>query len=175
MKILYRIFLFSFFPAFIFYSCKQDDPPVSGKFCWQLIDATGNPLGTVCNKTAAEMSATFSNPCSYYKYDEKFCWLVNDSLFFMNMPEVGIRLTMNCFYQKPTYTAVKVSCDYCKKFFHRLKKTYKLDNSFTYSQITVQQFCGNTAQTLFPGRQIIEKETADSLIVRQFSGDGIQW
>jgi hypothetical protein len=121
------------------------------------------------------MSAAYGNPCSYYKYDEKFCWLVNDSLFFKDIPEDGVRQAMNCFWQKPNYTAVKVGCDYCKKFYHRLKKTYKPANTFTYSTITLQQFCGDTAQKLFPGRQIIEKETADSLIVRQFSGDGIQW
>lgn len=121
------------------------------------------------------MAAAYSNSCAYYKYGEKFCWLVNDSVFFRAISEDGVRQTMVCFNHTNNYTAVKISCDYCKKFYHRLKKTYKPDNTFTFSETKVQQFCGDTAQKLFPGRQIIEKETADSLIVRQFSGDGIQW
>ena len=162
-------FLLIMFLLAAFLGCKKESP----KFCWQIVDNFGNKLETVCNRTEAEMQVLYPNPCSYYKVGgEKFCWMRNN-VFINDVTQEEADYINRCF--GATGTATKVDCNYCGRWFHREKRTYKPNNTFTFSQLKVETFCGDTAKTIFHGRQVIKKDTPDSLIVLQFSSDGTNW
>jgi hypothetical protein len=140
------------------------------KYCWQTLDAFGNPVITVCDKSEAQMKASYPSPCNYYKLsDNQYCWLIDSNIFIKDKPEDYINHYLQCYNHT---SAKKVPCDYCQTWYTRQKSTYKPNNTFRYSIVTMQRLCGDTVHTLFPGREIILRETADSLIVLQFSNDG---
>ncbi len=154
-------------------ACKKEEPG-EDRFCWQRIDNFGNNLDQVCDKTEAEMKALYPGDCGYYKTDgEKSCWLIHNAVF-PNTTREGAELMARCFYGG-NVTPQKVACDYCRRWYHRQKRTYKPTGSFAYSPTTSEQFCGDTATKLFQGRQVVLRETADSLIIVQFSNDGVNW
>ena len=145
----------------------------SKEFCWELVDQFGNLTGSVCNKTEAEMQRLYPSSCSYYKTNgEKFCWLIGQT-FLSNSTVEKANYYSRCFGSGATPT--KVECNYCGRWYHRIKRTYKPTNTFVIYEVKVEQFCGDTAKTLYQGRQIILKDTPDSLIVRQFSNNGTNW
>jgi hypothetical protein len=164
-----RYFLFSFCLVLLVSSCSKEGDK---KFCWQLIDVQGNTLNKVCNKTEAEMQAQYNNPCSYYKITgEKSCWLVNGTEYYEDLTQEGIHKLVQCF-RGGNGTVVKVACGYCQLFYHRVKRTYKPTGSFVVSGVTSERMCGDTVTVLFHGRQVVLKDTPDSLVVRQFSTSG---
>jgi len=140
------------------------------KHCWQLVDAFGNELYSVCDKTEAEMKASYPSSCNYYKLGgTNYCWLIDDNIFIKDKPQEYVDIVLHCFNHT---NARKVACDYCQTWYTRQKSIYKPNNTFRYSTVTAQRLCGDTVHTLFNGREIILRETTDSLIVLQFSNDG---
>lgn len=163
MKIA-RYLIVLLLPLFIGLSCKKEP-----EFCWQLTDTLGNPLNSICGKTEAEMQASYPNPCTYYKMGDVYCWYIDSLSFIKDEPQDYIDRMRNCY----SFTsAVKVPCDYCQKWYTRQKAVYKPDNTYTLSVTWVQQYCGDTVHTLFQGREIILRESSDSLITLQFSNNG---
>ena len=160
---LLAIFLIVFMGS----SCKKDSEE---EYCWQLMDALGNPINTVCNKTESEMQAAYPNPCTHYRLGTAYCWYIDGSIFVKDKTEDYINRYKQCY---GNVNAVKVACDYCEKWYTRQKHTYKPNNTFFYSPIENKQYCGDTAQTLFQGREIILRETADSLVTVKFSNNGV--
>lgn len=153
--------------------CKKGYPLLAQRFCWQVIDNFGSPMQEVCNKTEAEMKARY-NSCNYYKNSgEKACWWA-DGMFLENMTKEGADLHVRCFWPNAG-AAVKVACHFCQTFYHRRKMTYKPANTITYSPVSRERFCGDTSATLYHRRQVILKDTPDSLIVLQFSNNGSEW
>lgn len=166
-----------FFAAVMLAGCIKQNPATTlldRRYCWQRIDNYGNPLEQVCNKTEVEIKALYPNDCSYYKNEgEKACWLVNNSL----LPQItkeGAELMARCFFTSAG-SPVKVDCNYCQTFYHRRKMTYKPANTISYSLVTSERFCGDTATKLYQGRQVVLKDTPDSLVVLQFSSNGTNW
>jgi hypothetical protein len=168
----------------LFIGCKKE---TEKRHCWQLIDNVGNDLNAVCDKTEAELlycvknntCGTYFNggsitSCNYYQTDgDRFCWKINNS-YFRDITESQANLYARCFYGNAI--PAKVDCSFaCQRWYHREKKTYKPTSSITYSFVTLENFCGDTVATLYQGRQIIRKDDADSLIVTQFSNNGINW
>lgn len=148
----------------LFLACHKEK---DDSYCWQLVDGYGNEMSTLCNKTEEEMKALYTNPCFWYKLEkETFCWMINGRTFIKNKSQSAIDSYLKCYGGG---TAVKMDCSYCQTFYWRLKQTYKPNNSVTYSPVTVQQYCGDTARTLYSGRQVVLRDTPDSLIVVQFS------
>jgi len=150
----------------LFGSCKKESP---NNYCWQHLDVSGNSINIVCNKTEAEMQALYSNSCSYYKVGYNYCWMIGSHIFIADKPEDFITRYLQCYGNT---SAVKVACDYCQQWYSRQKYAFKSNSTFTYSPVKVEQLCGDTVHTLFKGREIILRETADSLITLQFSNDG---
>lgn len=139
------------------------------RFCWQTLDYQGNLLQIVCDKTEAEMQALYSEPCNYYKTDgEKFCWLSGNNGYYENFTEEGMRKIAQC---RGLGNLQKIDCGYCKNFYHRYKYTYKPTGIISYSVTKREMFCGDTLSKLFHGRQLIVKDTPDSLVVLQFSSN----
>jgi hypothetical protein len=182
MKIISSIFTFLFLISIS--SCKKANENVE-KYCWQLLDASANEVGQVCDKTEAELrDCLLSNKCgtfnisndlscNYYRADgEKFCWKIGTSTS-SQINEFGANLLARCY--GATQPPVKTACIDCARWYVREKKLYKPQNTITYSSLTVTRLCGDTLTKLYQGRQIIRKNDADSLIVIQFSNDGQNW
>lgn len=170
------------FLSLVNFTCKKD---AEKKHCWQIIDAVGNDMGMVCDKTEAELIECVNNnscgfstggtltSCFYYKAEgEEYCWFVDDR-YMIRATENKLALLRKCFNFNST--AVKVDCNYCQFWYSRKKSTYKPDGRFAYSPISRQEYCGDTTKTLYQGRQIVIKDDLDSLIVIQFSNDGTNW
>jgi hypothetical protein len=150
-------------------SCKKEEV----KSCWQLIDQLGNDVMIICDKTEAEMKAAYQGNCMYHKEeDQKFCWLTSNGDFIKNASESRINHYKNCFNLG---SATKVACDYCDKYFSREKRTYKPNNSISYTAIKYKFYCGDSVNLIRQQRQFIRKDDADSLIIIQFSLDGSNW
>ena len=157
-----KIFIVALLAVFIGVSCKKDKA-----YCWQLVDAFGNEMNSVCGKTEKEMQTAYPKPCNYYKIEgTKYCWYTSNRGFIKDKPEAYITKLKQCFNLS---SPVKVACDYCQTWYTRQKNTYKPTNTITYSTVHVQQYCGDTVHTLYKGREILVRETADSLITIQFS------
>ena len=164
-----------------FMSCKKE---TEQKYCWQMIDALGNKLDSVCNKTEAELIACVNDKtcglygfsgnvtaCNYYRLDEpKQCWLIN-GIYYGDITEGEANIFARCFSN--VTTPVKTTCLTCEWWYHREKSTHRPTNVIRYEKVQQERFCGDTITTLFTGREIIIKNTIDSLVVIQFSKNGI--
>ncbi len=157
-----------FATMFITLSCKKES---NKEYCWQVVDPIGNSLNSICYKTAAQMQDLYPNSCSYYKLGDEYCWLIDNNIFIKNKPEDYITHFMHCYGSYTSYR--KVACDYCQRWYTRQKSTYKPNSTFSYSPVQLHQLCGDTVHTLFQGREILLRETSDSLITLQFSNNGI--
>jgi hypothetical protein len=149
---------------FVIDSCKKES---NNKYCWQITDPNGNLINSVCNKTLSEIQSLYPNSCSYYKIEgEEYCWFVDGRLFIKNVTENYLNHYLQCY---SSGSAVKVACDYCEHWYSRQKNTYKPNNTIFYSPIYFQQYCGDTVHTIFQGREIVLRESPDSVITLQFS------
>jgi len=92
---------------FIGFACKKES---NHRFCWQLMDPLWNPLNSVCDKTEAEMQASYLNPCTYSKIGDNYCWYIDNSIFIKDRPQDFIDHYQRCF---GFTSAVNVACDYC--------------------------------------------------------------
>lgn len=48
----------------ILVSCKKEE---NIKYCWQLVNASGNDINAVCDKSLAEMQDLYPGRCRFYK------------------------------------------------------------------------------------------------------------
>ena len=150
-------------------SCKKSSTPEPEitKFCWNITSPALVVMGTVCDKTAAEMATAYPDGW-YFRSDEQLkCYFETSSnAFLKNFPPS----LMSKAYPNRNFTAV--SCSYCARWYYREKKKYLPNNSITYSAITVKQFCGDTLATLYRSREIPLRQSTDSIITLQFSDNG---
>jgi hypothetical protein len=152
----------------LLFACKK-----KADECWMVPDDRNFTLPwiKICGQTEDEIRATYS--FYYYNANEPlFCWYLtqnNNQKFVQDHPE---SLVNSLF---PNYTKTKVACDYCGWWYSRIKRTHKTTNNFLYTDIYNRLLCADTAKTMFQGRKIILKNTADSLVVQEISKDGIVW
>lgn len=152
----------------LFGSCAKES---NRKYCWHLYDMLRNPLDDVCDKTKGDMESLYGNAC-YERVDEKVeCWKVDGIDEILSHTESYI----NFFYVNKGLNAQKHECVPCEEWKIREKTVYKPDNTGTYSLITQKKLCGDTLKTLFQGRNIIIRESRDSITFIQFSKDGLIW
>ena len=117
------------------------------------------------------MQTLYPDSCSYYQLGgDTACWYIDNRIFIKNATDNEIQHYLHCFHYSD---AKKIDCGYCQTWYSRQKNIYKPTNNFTYSPVKVKQYCGDTAYTLFQGREIIIRETADSLIIIQFSSTSV--
>jgi hypothetical protein len=162
-------------------SCKKTTStpeiviPEVTKFCWVIRDFNSLAvIKTVCEKTAKEIAAEYPSPQYFnHRADEPLkCWYATvGERFAKNVPASLIQT--HIFYQNSSF--VEVNCNYCGKWYHREKRKYIPDGSFSYSPIYINQICGDSAQTLFRGREVFLRQSVDSIIVRQFSDSPTIW
>ncbi|MES2430924.1 MAG: hypothetical protein V4556_08300 [Bacteroidota bacterium] len=140
------------------------------KHDWQIFDVLGNELGREFNKTESDMANKYPNPCTYFKIGEKkFCWKNGN-----NYQKDYSEKFAGCFF--PSY--VKVDCDMiCEKWYIRNRTTDKSTGSFSYSNLTVRDYCPkdpiDSITILNNGGPIIVENSSTFLIVLQRSRDGV--
>ena len=186
MKLLITILIVCV--SFFIVSCKKDKAEeISAKHCWQIIDYSGNNLAQICDKTEAELIECVNNKtcgnflgpnpitsCNYYQTDgEKFCYQIGNSTTSEPVTESYANLLSRCY--RGGAAIIKTTCITCQRWYTRDKMTYKPNNTTTYTQIRIGNYCGDTLTKIYQGRQIIKKDDADSLIVLQFSNNGTNW
>jgi hypothetical protein len=186
MKAFFSIFCICLFVSHI--SCKKDKADESSaKHCWQLLDFNGNQVGQVCDKTEAELLECIGNntcgnflgsntitTCNYYQIDgEKFCYQIGSNITPDPITESQAKLIAKCYYGNATLT--KLDCVACKFWYTREKKQKKPAGNITYSPVYKRNYCGDTLNVIFQGKQVIRKDDADSLIIIQFSNNGQNW
>ena len=168
-------------------SCKKDKAEeISAKHCWQIIDYSGNNLAQICDKTEAELLECVANntcgnfigtnpitTCNYYQTDgEKFCYQIGN-ITPDPMTESQAKLLAKCFYGNAPL--IKLDCVACKFWYTREKKQKKPSGIIYYSPANKRNYCGDTLNVIFQGKQVIRKDDADSLIIIQFSNNGQNW
>jgi hypothetical protein len=176
-----KLFIAALF-ILVFLGCTKEGEQ---RHCWQIIDALGNHLTEICNKTETELlnctncgvyngSAPGTplkdmiDSCEYYNADDSsYCWSLGNGQFISHEPEK----LMNCFF--PGVPRVKVACDSWQLWFTRKQYTYKPTNQITYSFISRYNYSNKDTLALFNSpAQIILVNTADSLIILQRSSTG---
>jgi hypothetical protein len=142
-------------------ACKKNK-----EYCWQVYDTLGNEMGIVCGKTESEIQALYGP--FYDRTDaRKYCWKIQNPDGTVFYPE-NITEKMAGFFFQTALIRKKITCGYCQKWSSREKGLQKSTGYFTYKPIRVEYYCGDTCNTLFPGRIIILRETPDSLITVEF-------
>lgn len=154
-------------------SCtKEKDPNDSfPRYCYVITNPNLDSLKTVCNKTIHDMAREYPDGW-YYKSDaELLCWYNASTRQFVKKCPINLALRV-----APGGGSISsVSCDYCASWFHRVKRKYVPTGGITYDLAIKEQFCADSLRTLFRGREIPVRQSADSVITLQFSDNGINW
>ena len=134
--------------------------------CWQTYDALGNRMAIVCGKTESEIQAEYGP--FYDRADaKKFCWKIKYSNGAIGYIEDLSEKMANYWYGNNN-TLEKVACGYCQKWSTREKDVSKATGHFFYKSMVNTLYCGDTCSKLFPGKMVILRETADSIIYHEF-------
>lgn len=128
-----------------------------------------NDKGIQCDKTAAEIAALHPDGY-YYRSDEPLVFWYESST---GNYRADLPASLKNKYLSPSYT--QVPCGFCAFWYFREKRKFVPTGSFTYSPITYQRLCADSVRTLFRGKEVLLRQSTDSVITRQFSDDGINW
>jgi len=129
--------------------------------CWDVYTSNGSLTKTVCGQTEEEIQAVYGK---YYDRasSPKYCWKADYPGYFYFVQNLSEKMAA-MFYQD-AQNIQKVSCGYCQKWECHNKNYYKPTGEYTNTLGYLQYPCGDTCSTLYPGRQIVIRETADSII-----------
>jgi hypothetical protein len=164
----------AFLILFVCLACKkkENNEPTENpnqKYCWVIMDPQFIVLRTECDKTTKEIETAYPQGF-YYRQDEPLkCWYdATTQRYAKDLPQSIITKFFG-----NNFTVV--NCGYCANWYLREKRRYIPTNGITYSSTTIKRFCGDTVTTLFRGREIPLRQSIDSVIVTQFSDNGINW
>jgi hypothetical protein len=156
------IFL-AFIALYFFCSCKK-----SQTYCWQIYDNSGFAIKQVCGKTESEIKSEYPGVLYDRTDAPKFCWIIitssGDTTYTTAMSENFV----NYFYTKNSSIASKIDCSTCQGWFTRDKDLIKNTGEYYYGVENSVYLCGDTTSTLFAGRMILIKETADTTYYTEF-------
>lgn len=150
------------FSVLLICSCSKNK-----EHCWDIFDALGNQIKKECGKTEKEIAEQYG---IYYDRSDapKYCWKV---VYPGNGPfgyAENVSEKMIGIYSSGALNKEKVACGYCQNWMSRQKNLYKPTGNFAYSPAHVERYCGDTCATIFAGRILTLRETADSLITLEF-------
>ena len=157
-----RVLLFLMLSLF-FLTCKKEST-----YCWEIYDAAGQALNQVCGKTESEIKSEYPGVLYDRTDAPKFCWTIitssGDTTYTTAMSENFV----NYFYTKNGSASSKIDCSTCQTWFIRNKDLIKSSGGYYYGAETRTYLCGDTTSTLFAGRMILIKETADTTYYTEF-------
>lgn len=158
---MHRTILILFLFAVTFAGCKKDKSS-----CWQVYDAVGAELGVICGKTEAEIQ-TLYGPFYDKANAPKFCWKIvlagGTNVYPENLTE-----KMAAHWYTSAVSREKITCGYCQGWLTREKWVSKQTGQHAFTPVQARTYCGDTLTTIFPGRIITLRETADSLFYHEF-------
>jgi hypothetical protein len=157
----------AFIAATLFISCEKE----AEKACWQGWSPTGkqNVQGmAACDKTLAEMEADFPHFWFYKQNETAYCWrtvsAANDTTYWIYMPE---SIKDRYIREGIALNFTKLDCNsFCSLIWYQHAKS-KITGLYKPT-VTVKEVLGgsDTCASLYPGRTVIYRETADSIITR---------
>ena len=124
-------------------------------------------MAIVCDKTESEIQALYGP--FYDRADaKKFCWKINYSNGTTGYLENLSEKMAAYWYGINGSSIEKVICGYCQRWQTREKDVIKSTGQFSFKQIEVKMYCGDTCSKLFPGKLVLLRETTDSIIYHEF-------
>lgn len=151
-----------FFCVIIFFSnCKKEKTG-----CWDVYTSNGSLTQTLCDKSEDEIRNVYGK---YYDVADaaKYCWKATYPTYFVYAEKLSEKMAGIFFGD--AVRLEKIICGYCQTWECYTKKIYKPTNEFFNSVPYYQSLCGDTCLTLYPGREIKIRETADSIVSTIFN------
>lgn len=156
--------------AFVFSSCIKDTPNQTFN-CWYLVEngyITGNPI---CDKTRAEMYATYGAQYFFVNINEaRYCWKLIDGLDTIYRKNVTQSM-VDSLFTPFAVQSTKVQCNsFCKwKVLYKSKNNVNGGLGPEYTRIeTFVETVPDTCSTLSAGRVVVVQNTLDSLYTATF-------
>lgn len=164
---MYKLIFSCLFFTMLF-SCKKE---TETRFCWQGFDRSGYAVNgmTQCDKTLEEMQAAYPGYW-FYKVDEPtYCWRVqtaqNTTFYMRNVPQ-SMADSLN-WHRSYTYT--KVDCSSFCRWRWIEKSRSKITNLYSPTRAGSEVYAADSCAKLYQGRQIVVRETSDSIYTREFT------
>lgn len=156
-----------FLVMILFSACKKEGDK---KQCWYLLDLNGGQVGQVCDKSKVQMESEYTG--SYYFYstsDPTFCWKIQhpaQPVFYLrNIAQYPIDIALPA---SQGYSAVKVDCNSFCNWEHQDRRGNKNTGIFTFGIKKVESFLPDSCTNIFAGKEVIIRETTDSVYYRKF-------
>jgi hypothetical protein len=144
-------------------TCKKEST-----CCWEIYDAAGLALKQVCGKTESEIQSEYPGVLVDRTDAPKFCWKVMTSSGDTTYTTAITENFFTYFYTKIGAIGSKIDCSTCQSWFIREKDLIKSTGGYYYGIQNSVYLCGDKTSTLFAGRMILIKETADTTYYTEF-------
>ncbi len=151
----------------LFIGCRKEE---NKRQCWYLLENNGGNVGEVCDKSRAEMEAKYNGQFYFYPTsDPKYCWKIEDPFFgtfyLRNIAQYAVNLLAST---SSGYTTAKVDCSSFCKWVYQDRRLNKNTGFFRYGIATPESFSLDSCGKLFVGKEVIIRETPDSVYYRKF-------
>jgi len=129
-------------------------------------DRSANAMGVECDKTESEIQEKYGQ---YYDRADapKYCWIYTSGNGTTSYSENITEKYVALFFNSNNGSMEKVVCGYCQKWNTRQKIMLKPSGLYSYGSERVEQYCGDICSTLYEGKLVVVRETADSVIYNE--------
>jgi hypothetical protein len=168
-RIAMRNILFIFPVALIVlfsFSCSKNND----KGCWQAFHPGGADVEglVLCDQTRSQAEAQYPQYWFYSADEAKYCWVYITS----TGQEILLRHIPTSMVERMGINSATTSTIDCNSFcvWNRIieKHKSKVTGLFGPTKLYSETFGADSCSTLFVGRVVVHRETADSLITREF-------
>jgi hypothetical protein len=163
----YHVKILQLFILIFLLSCKKESKK---RYCWQGFQPSGGDIPglLLCDKTEAEIQEMYPQYWFYKEGEKKYCWHVQTqqrgTFYMRHIPESIVDK------MKPLggYNYTKVDCSsFCVWTWHE-KHQSKITGLYNPTREKTETYAADSCSKLFLGRKITIRETADSIIYREF-------
>jgi hypothetical protein len=162
-----RYVLQNLFLLILVLSCKKVKE--EKRYCWGAYDHNGNLVShsLVCGKAEEQARAAYPQYLLYRQDEERACWRVEQpqqkTQYRRGIPESILK---HFYLGNATFT--KVDCNSFCIWRSYEKSQSKATDLYSPTRVYVETYMADSCSKLYMGRKIIVRETADSLIWREF-------
>ncbi|NTS39374.1 hypothetical protein HRG84_00535 [Flavisolibacter sp. BT320] len=159
--------LLSIFLLLALNSCTKEDDKNN---CWQAFDPTGYDAQGIlfCDKTLAEAQAQYPQFWFYEAGEVKFCWRTVSAQGHTGYARQIPESMMEKLKQQWAIEASKTDCNSFCTWTYDDKFRSKTTGQYSPTRQSRETYLADSFATLFEGRVIVLKETADSIYTREF-------
>lgn len=148
----------------VIYGCGKDE-----KYCWNLYDVFGNFMQEVCDKTAAEMLATYPNGGFERKDEKVLCWKIGNS----NNNIIEATTSFVKFVYPGRYE--ETQCVPCEVLRIRERHYYIPGGTNMYTMEKQEKMCGDSLTLMLGSEPKIIRQSADSIIYIEARSENGTW